>query len=516
MADRENTDWFDGQTNESETRHTKLDTSDKATVGLKRKKSIESNPSSKTGRYENNNNSIDQSNESVMSYSSSSESESDSDHENDTDRSKVNEINSDAKGSMIENTIKNILQKQNDSVIIDRQKPGSVKMTGMRIPSHYGSQAQDEYLNVTDENGWSKQQHQLKKDRRQLNKRNVNQTDPEEAEYPVILEDIGDSQKGHKKFQNYGQFTENLFRDSGLAPIRRQRRLASGKWLIHCNSAASQSKLANCNSLGKNDEVKIKCFIPTHKTIGVIRAVPTSVSMEQIVNGNKDITYASRLHLREGGESRAVKVFFSCQVLPTEIRLGNELVMVTPYVELVVRCTKCQKFNHKKAKCTAKIAICPNCGNKAHDQNDSKLNRDLCPATVSYCINCQSAGHSAAWGGCPKLKLLQKAHAESSRLGVPVGLVVHKFNDLDCIPKDLHNDRNFYYRYGPSKPPTPTNAISGFSYSDIVTGHNITRGQRPNESQKAVIIYNTDPWFRRIKEIGKIQSISSLKTELYG
>ena len=483
MADRENTDWFDGQTNESETRHTKLDTSDKATVGLKRKKSIESNPSSKTGRYENNNNSIDQSNESVMSYSSSSESESDSDHENDTDRSKVNEINSDAKGSMIENTIKNILQKQNDSVIIDRQKPGSVKMTGMRIPSHYGSQAQDEYLNVTDENGWSKQQHQLKKDRRQLNKRNVNQTDPEEAEYPVILEDIGDSQKGHKKFQNYGQFTENLFRDSGLAPIRRQRRLASGKWLIHCNSAASQSKLANCNSLGKNDEVKIKCFIPTHKTIGVIRAVPTSVSM-QIVNGNKDITYASRLHLREGGESRAVKVFFSCQVLPTEIRLGNELVMVTPYVELVVRCTKCQKFNHKKAKCTAKIAICPNCGNKAHDQNDSKLNRDLCPATVSYCINCQSAGHSAAWGGCPKLKLLQKAHAESSRLGVPVGLVVHKFNDLDCIPKDLHNDRNFYYRYGPSKPPTPTNAISGFSYSDIVTGHNITRGQRPNESKK--------------------------------
>ena len=25
--------------------------------------------------------------------------------------------------------------------------------------------------------------------------------------------------------------------------------------------------------------------------------------------------------------------------------------------------------------------------------------------------------------------------------------------------------------------------------------------------------YNTDPWFRRIKEIGKMQSISSLKTD---
>ena len=31
-----------------------------------------------------------------------------------------------------------------------------------------------------------------------------------------------------------------------------------------------------------------------------------------------------------------------------------------------------------------------------------------------------------------------------------------------------------------------------------------------------IFLYNTDPWFRRIKEIRKMQSISSLKTELYG
>ena len=455
MAENENMDWFDGEKIQD-------DVTGKLSSNLKRKKSTDSIPDSKTGRFD------DSAEHSV---------------ENDTSEN-VNSASLDASFRSTENdnnsSVSEVIDSRKEGEGGDdverghRQRPGSVTMRGMKSLSQYGSLAQDEYLNIHNDsnNEWSKQPHQIKKDRRQFQKHSTVQPDPETAEYPVILEDIGDSQKGHKKFKDYGKFTENLFRDSGLAPIRRQRRLVSGKWLIHCNSAISQSKLAARSCLGKNDEVKVKCFIPTHRTIGVIRSVPLSITTEQIVNGNKDIISASRLLLREGGESRAIKVFFSCQVLPSEIRLGNELVSVTPFVEPVIRCTKCQKFNHGKTKCTAKFATCPNCGNKAHS-HDSKMNRDLCPATVSYCINCQSTGHSAAWGGCPKLKLMQKAHAESSRLGVPVGIVLQKLKGNESIPSGMATERSFYFRDGPSKPPTPSFPnTSVFSFSDMVKGNN--------------------------------------------
>ena len=309
-----------------------------------------------------------------------------------------------------------------------RQKVGSIRMTSMPNLSQYGSYEQNQYIQNRDDDDFKVPRYHLKKDQKHFNKRHPPQPEPESAEFPIILEDIGDSKKGDKRFSDFGQFTESLFRESGLAPIRRQRRLASGKWMIHCNSAMAQHTLANRTCLGKNDDVKVRCIVPSHKTIGVIRSIPISVSMEQITKGNKDIISASRLKLRDGGESRAVKVFFSTKELPNEIRLGNEIVLVTPFVDPVLRCTKCQKFNHTKAKCTIKIPICPNCGKRAHDENDHQKNRQMCPATVSFCVNCQTAGHSAAWGGCPKLKLLQKAKVESSRLGVPVGLVLHKID----------------------------------------------------------------------------------------
>lgn len=284
---------------------------------------------------------------------------------------------------------------------------------------------------------------------------NAHLPSPELAEYPIVLEDVGTG--NHPRYQQYGQFTNKLFQAAGIAPIRRQRRLAANKWLIHCQTAAAQKALAKTTCLGG---VKVKCYIPLNKTVGVVRSVPRSVSMDTIVSDNpKLILSATRLNLRDGTPSQAVKLIFNSKTLPPVMRMGNEMVCVTPYVEPVLRCTKCQRLGHKRANCPAKHSTCARCGQRAHDPDPEK-NRTLCTATTtsSFCINCNVHGHSAAWGGCPRRSLQQKASAESARLGIPIGVIIQKMSkegsNFPIDPQD--RDHSYYFRDAPSRPPSPS------------------------------------------------------------
>lgn len=107
----------------------------------------------------------------------------------------------------------------------------------------------------------------------------------------------------------------------------------------------------------------------------------------------------------------------------------------------------------------AKSATCPRCGKAAHDPDPAK-NKTMCPVDKesSYCVNCKTNGHSAAWKGCPRLKLHQKATIESARLGIPVGVTLRKLTTEDpSSMTDLHSRDHSYYLLDASKrPPTPS------------------------------------------------------------
>lgn len=291
------------------------------------------------------------------------------------------------------------------------------------------------------------------KERRRRRRRQPSQLPtPEIAEYPVVLEDVGKA--GDTRYKDFGQFTAGLFREAGIAPIRRQRRLAAGRWLIHCQTRAAQQALAKKTKLGG---VKVKCYIPSPKTVGVVRPIPRNVDMQTIVGEHpKLIASATRLNLRSGEPSQAVKIVFNTNLLPDVLQLGNELVGVTPFTEAVLRCTKCQRLGHKKSKCPAKSPVCARCGKAAHDPDPEK-NRTLCPANqdARYCVNCKTSGHSAAWRGCPRLKLHQKASTESARLGIPVGVILSRLAKEGADSHDNHSrDHSFYYNKAPSHPPS--------------------------------------------------------------
>jgi hypothetical protein len=353
------------------------------------------------------------------------------------------------------------LQHQNDEDKVVRQRQtihrqvGKVKFTTMKTASHHGTDVQKQLArdinqanHVSDDSdsedeGWEQQVRRKK--------RRVSRPPPEVAEFPVILEDVG--KEGEPRYQHYGQFTGKLYQQAGIAPIRRQRRLASGKWLIHCQTLIAQQALAKKTNLGG---VQVKCYIPTNKTVGVVRPVPQSVPMAAIKEDNsKLILSAERLNKRDGQPSNSIKIVFDTKVLPDVIRLGNELMTVTPFTEIVLRCTRCQRLGHKKAKCPAKLAVCARCGKQAHHE-DPQINQEMCPVSAEcrYCINCKSVGHSAAWKGCPRYKLHKLANSESSRLGIPPGIAMHKLSQvcLEQLPDVSERDHS-YYHSSPKQPP---------------------------------------------------------------
>lgn len=252
--------------------------------------------------------------------------------------------------------------------------------------------------------------------KKKKNIKRPNRVQSEQVDFPVILEDLN---TGTKRFKQYGQFTSDLFHAAGIAPIKRQRLLASGKWLISCASRESQLKLSKKTKLGP---CNVKCYIPSKVTVGVIKPVPLEVDVNKIKQGNPSIVDVKRLNLRGGEPSQAVKVVFSVHTLPNHLVVGNELMQVEPFVEQVRRCTKCQKLGHTKERCMAKNGVCSRCGQKAHAV-DPQENIRKCTGQ-RYCINCKKEGHSSAWSQCPMLQVHRQAQELKAKSGMSVSEAV--------------------------------------------------------------------------------------------
>ena len=242
------------------------------------------------------------------------------------------------------------------------------------------------------------------------------------TDFSVVLEDVGGDNDPH--FKSYGQFTCGLFKSIAVNDVSYQRRLSPGKWLIYFKSKASQEKLLETTDLAG---IKIRCSILQKCAVGVIKPVPVGISMEQIKASCPEIKDAFRLKTKDGNDSAAIKLVFKDSTLPQDLHIGNEIMPVNVFVEPVIRCSKCQRIGHRKSACKAKLSICPRCGKQAHDPDNPQNNIQLCSASENerFCINCKSTGHSAAWKGCPMVKLQQKTNAESAKTGIPRGIVKH-------------------------------------------------------------------------------------------
>ena len=223
--------------------------------------------------------------------------------------------------------------------------------------------------------------------------------------------------------------------------VRSVKPLSPKKLLVGCVSALQQERALKIAKIG---QTIVKANIPVPTTIGVVRGIPTHVSMEEFrekVQSGPPIKTATRLTLRNGSPSKAIKIVFESRDLPNLIEANYREYLIDPYVETVKHCFKCNKLGHIAKFCNAKTALCGACGRPGHTNQE-------CKATRKRCTNCQGE-HSASYLGCPARKRLTLANKIRAEKYIPKAIAIKKAKDILAerqaqldAKKQSHQDEN--------------------------------------------------------------------------
>ena len=91
-----------------------------------------------------------------------------------------------------------------------------------------------------------------------------------------------------------------------------------------------------------------------------------------------------------------IKVVYRVFFLPYNIKLGDSVYDIRPFVPAPIQCRRCFQFGHSSYVCNSEHQVCSICAG-----NHSFKQRPI--PTVRKCPKC-SLPHSANWGGCPVRK----------------------------------------------------------------------------------------------------------------
>jgi hypothetical protein len=120
------------------------------------------------------------------------------------------------------------------------------------------------------------------------------------------------------------------------------------------------------------------------------------------------VSEAYRVHRKQEGTltpTHTIFLTFETPTIPEWVTVLYTRFHVKPYLSNPMRCFRCQKFGHKRARCTSDI-ICPMCGMKDHGDT-------FCSDTIR-CIN-YSGDHISSSPDCPTFlqeKASQKIRVE--------------------------------------------------------------------------------------------------------
>jgi len=324
----------------------------------------------------------------------------------------------------------------------DREEECEVEGSSTKLENPTLANTQEDLENDHEFRSVSKKKNHRAATTSQRPPKSVPLEEPEAYLFPVVLEDL---KTGSAHFEALCPFTQSAFDTIGLKPIRRQRRLLSGKWLIDARDERDQKKLAQATALG---QIHVRCFIPKAITHGVIRPFPLSQDIKWIKGSHDAICNVQRLKFCDKNEkdrnkrfkdSKAVKVSFQLADLPKTLVVGSEIFTVLPYVDSVRRCAKCQKFDHHTDQCRTRVRLCARCGKEAH--GDQPCSGPL------HCVNCQGQ-HSAAWQECPTFQLRRRAHEIKATTSVPIALALRKAREEagELSPKAPTYKHEHFYR----------------------------------------------------------------------
>ena len=225
---------------------------------------------------------------------------------------------------------------------------------------------------------------------------------PVYCDFPVIVAQTGDTSSVSLRSLDWKM--ADLLRNS-VGPVKSIKPIGA-KFLVGCTSAMQQGRLVRTKKTG---QITVDCSIPVPTVEGVVRGIPVEVNVTEIqsnlgpslasdgsVMEGATVKKVARLSLGNGEPSRAIRVTFAATQLPAAILIKRREYAVSPYVQDVVRCYRCQRYGHLRKQCKARHAVCGACGGHNHTAV-------ACTAPVRTCPNC-GGKHSAGAKACPTRK----------------------------------------------------------------------------------------------------------------
>jgi len=203
-----------------------------------------------------------------------------------------------------------------------------------------------------------------------------------------------------------------------IGKINHAHFMGNGRILIFANSKEQQNKILKKTTLNK---LKVTSHIPgaASKVRGVISGIPTSVSIEEIMESLEDYDVCEAKRLTKGKdkiESLSILLGFKKE-LPSRVQMGYMSYSVREYIPPPLRCFNCQRYGHAASQCRGKIR-CAKCGGE-HKYGECEQD------AVLKCCNC-GGNHSAAYGGCEK-------HKEAKE--VQKCKMIHKVSYAEAVKK---------------------------------------------------------------------------------
>lgn len=183
--------------------------------------------------------------------------------------------------------------------------------------------------------------------------------------------------------------------------IVNMKQVGRNKIMVYLNSYAKANSLVKEVQSGKIG--RYRAYVPLHLicVTGVIAGVPADIPEKEIfddIQCEVPIVSVRRLNRFVDGAitpTNRISVMFRSNVLPERVKLFCCSSRITPFVQKLVICENCLRFNHRASQCKGRKR-CERCS----IQHESPDQFRSC-ANEAKCAFCKSSSHTSNFDKCP-------------------------------------------------------------------------------------------------------------------
>lgn len=241
--------------------------------------------------------------------------------------------------------------------------------------------------------------------RRNVEQRNITYNRTDVGPYRLYFE-LRDTQNGIKRINKFSLGSRIRKMETYRRHIEDMKQVGRNRIMVYVNSYNKANSLME--EINQDKKGEYKAYVPTHLVCvtGIVAGVPSDIPIEEIEEDilcDAPIVSVRRMTRKEGLERvpiNRISVMFRSRVLPERVRLFCCSSNVRPFIQKLVVCSNCLRFNHHADNCKSSKR-CGQC--LAPHETEEEFNS--CTKQMR-CAHCKSTDHKTQDDAC-KEKLRQ-------------------------------------------------------------------------------------------------------------